>query len=183
MKLSLTPMREEIEGANAFPAESSCEGVQLLTVVVVSADPAIRSSMVEVLQECYLKTIVVDGIAELKAIAPEELVVACLCGFWLADGTVQEIATYLKRQPTEIPLIMVSEPAPTREYEDFLDSLSFGAFDFVCHPYSVTKIELIAWAAIQSYCESAQFRAKRMNQSNDFARELDFRGALLRQSA
>jgi DNA-binding NtrC family response regulator len=171
--------RDHQEDTSTFRAESTAEGMQLLTVVVVSADPDVRAAMTDVLQECCLKTILVDGLTELRSIPSEEMVVACLCGYWLADGTVPEVAAYLKQQPIEVPLIMVSEPAPTREYEDFLDSLSIGAFDFVCHPYSIGDIQLIVWSAIQSYCELAQSRLDRLNEYRDLTNGSAFRDEIL----
>lgn len=167
------------DDCNPLRVESTAEGMHLLTVVVVSADPAVRSAMTEVLQECCLKTILVDGLAELKSIPSEEMVVACLCGYWLADGTVQEVAAHMKQQPIEVPLVMVSEPAPTREYEDFLDSLTIGAFDFVCHPYSIGDIQLIVWSAIQSYCELAQMRLDRLNKYRVVENHPAFRDEIL----
>jgi DNA-binding NtrC family response regulator len=179
MKNFVPGRREHQESTSAFHVESTAEGMQLLTVVVVSADAAVRSAMTEVLQECCLKTICVDGLADLKSIPPEEMVVACLCGYWLADGSVHDVAAYLKQQSIEVPLVMVSEPVPTREYEDFLDSLSIGAFDFVCHPYNTGDIQLIVWSAIQSYCESAQSRLDQLNECRDLANGSAYRDGLL----
>jgi hypothetical protein len=53
----------------------------------------------------------------------------------------------LKRQPVEIPAIIVCEPACPHEYRDYLAALNIRAFDFICHPYRKSDMDRILWAA------------------------------------
>jgi FixJ family two-component response regulator len=80
-------------------------------------------------------------------------------------------------------MIMVSAPAPIREYGYFLDSLSVGAIDFICHPYRASDIQIILWSAIQAYCESAHSRSPQSNQSENYSEVLGLREFWLRRSA
>ncbi len=171
---------EDNQNISAFPAEPFSDPAWPLTVIVLSADPAIRRAMAEALQACCLKAVLADGLAELKSTHLEDKVVACLCGSFVADGTIREIAGYLKNQPVEIPMIIVSAPAPISEYGEFLDSLRVGAFDFICHPYRANEIQLILWSAIQYYCESAKTRTTRANWYMDSIEFLGSCGVLLR---
>ncbi len=148
------------------PVDPINESSRSLTVAIISADPVVRAAMVGILKKCGLRAVLVGGLTGLMSMRSREKVVACLCGFCLADGTIREIAAYLKRQPVEIPMIMVSMPAPSREYGDFLDSLSVGAFDFICHPYRVDDIQLILWSAIQSFYHAAPYRFCVLNRSS-----------------
>src|SRR5580658_3307777 len=135
MSYSLSLNVEDSHNVNAFRADPFSDPARPLTVVVVSSDPAIRRAMAEALQMCCLKPVLADGLAELRSMPLEDRVVACLCGFSVADGTIREIAGHLKNQPVGIPMIIVSAPEPVSEYGEFLDSLRVGAFDFICQPY------------------------------------------------
>jgi DNA-binding NtrC family response regulator len=183
MKGTSAVAEENERNIGTFPAGPISDQSRPLNVLIASADPLLHGAMSEILEECGLKGIPAIGLAELRSVPLRETVVACLCGFRLANGTVREVCDYLKNQPNEIPMIMVSAPAPIREYGDFLESLSVGAFDFICHPYRVDDIQLILWTAIQSFCEASQIRIPRMNQSNDSAGLHGLRRFSLRKSA
>jgi DNA-binding NtrC family response regulator len=183
MKGASTVILENERSRGILPAGPSRDLSRSRSVLVVSADPTLRGDMIKILRECGLNGIPAQGLAELRELPLRESVVACLCGFALSDGTVREVSDHLKNQPTEIPMIMVSAPAPIREYGDFLESLSVGAFDFICHPYRLNDIELILWSAIQSFCESAQFHPQQVSQLNDSAEVLPLRGFWLRSFA
>jgi len=173
---------EDERGTDPFPSEPMNDRARPLAVVIVSSDPVVRKGMAEILQDCCLKPILAAGLFELKLMSEGETVVACLCGFRVANGTIREISAYLKSQPVEIPMIMVSAPMPICEYGDFLDSLSVGAFNFICHPYRTEEIQLIVWSAIQSYCETAHFQMHGIRQLDDSVEVPDLREFWLRSS-
>jgi DNA-binding NtrC family response regulator len=183
MKGTSAALRENDHSSDTIPAGPFSDASRPLRVLIVSADPILQAAMSEILEECGLKGIPAIGLQELRSIPLRETVVACLCGFSLADGTIREVSNYLKNQSNVIPIIMVSAPAPIREYGDFLESLSVGAFDFICHPYRVDDIQLILWSAIQSFCEESKLRIPQMNKLNGSAELHDFRRFSLRQSA
>ena len=86
----------------------------------------------------------------------KESVIACFCGFWLIDGTYRDVVRHLKRQPIEIPAIVVCEPSCPQEYRDYLAALNLRAFDFLCHPYRRMDLERILEAAISKRGESVR---------------------------
>jgi hypothetical protein len=126
------------------------------TVLVATVDTAITENMRDLLQRYPLKTIWAKGVEEVKAALAREPVAACFCGFWLVDGTYRDVVRLLKRQPVEIPAIIVCAPACPNEYRDYLAALNIRAFDFICHPYRKTDLERILRAAIPARDRSAR---------------------------
>jgi DNA-binding NtrC family response regulator len=129
------------------------------TVLVATVDSAIRQSMQELLQMYPLKTIWAKAVDEVKNVLASESVAACFCGFWLVDGTYRDVVRHLKRQPVEIPAIIVCAPACPHEYRDYLAALNIRAFDFICHPYRRADLERILRAAITGRRPSAPFQS------------------------
>jgi DNA-binding NtrC family response regulator len=119
------------------------------TVLVATNDPEIRESMAGLLQLFPLKTLWANGMQDVKSVLARESVTACLCGFWLVDGTYRDVVRHLKLQRAQIPAIIVCAPTCPHEYRDYLAALNIRAFDFICHPYRKTDIERILRSAIE----------------------------------
>jgi DNA-binding NtrC family response regulator len=119
-----------------------------LTILVATAEPPICASMRELLEAYPLRTIWARGVDEVRSALSRESVDACFCGFWLIDGTYRDVVRHLKRQPTEIPAIVVCAPSCPQEYRDYLAALNLRAFDFLCHPYRRMDLERILRATI-----------------------------------
>ena len=126
------------------------------TVVVATAESAISASMRDLLQEYPLRTVWVRGVDEVRAVLARETVAACFCGFWLIDGTYRDVVRHLKRQPVQIPAIVVCAPSCPQEYRDYLAALNLRAFDFLCHPYRKADLERILRAAISERGQSVR---------------------------
>src|ERR1700733_9673136 len=126
------------------------------TVLVATAEPTINASMRDLLQEYPIRTIWARGVNEARLALAKESVIACFCGFWLIDGTYRDVVRHLKRQPIEIPAIVVCEPSCPQEYRDYLAALNLRAFDFLCHPYRKMDLERILEAAISKRGESVR---------------------------
>lgn len=121
---------------------------KLPVVLLATVDPEIRSSMAQLLETFPLQIRQVRAVDEVRVAIARENVVACFCGFWLTDGTYREVVRHLRRQPREIPAIIVCAPACPHEYGDYLAALNIRAFDFICHPYRRTDLERILDSAI-----------------------------------
>ena len=119
-----------------------------LTILVATAEPAINASMRDLLETYPLRTIWARGVDEVRSALSRETVDACFCGFWLIDGTYRDVVRHLKRQPSEIPAIVVCAPSCPQEYRDYLAALNLRAFDFLCHPYRRMDLERILRATI-----------------------------------
>jgi DNA-binding NtrC family response regulator len=125
-------------------------------VVVATAEAAISASMRDLLQEYPLRTLWVRGVDEVRVVLDRETVAACFCGFWLVDGTYRDVVRHLKRQPVQIPAIVVCAPSCPQEYRDYLAALNLRAFDFLCHPYRKADLERILRAAISERGQSVR---------------------------
>jgi DNA-binding NtrC family response regulator len=121
------------------------------TVLVATNDPEIRENMAGLLQLFPLKTVWAKGMQDVKSVLARESVTACLCGFWLVDGTYRDVVRHLKLQRAQIPAIIVCAPTCPHEYRDYLAALNIRAFDFICHPYRKTDIERILRSAIEAH--------------------------------
>lgn len=119
-----------------------------LTILVATAEPAIGASMRDLLEAYPIRTIWARGVNEVRSALSRETVDACFCGFWLIDGTYRDVVRHLKRQPAEIPAIVVCAPSCPQEYRDYLAALNLRAFDFLCHPYRRLDLERILRAMI-----------------------------------
>jgi DNA-binding NtrC family response regulator len=111
-------------------------------------DPDIRASMSVLLKNYNVKAVSVTGLEELRLVLARENVSACFCGFWLVDGTYRDVVRQLRRQPVEIPVIVVCAPECSQEYRDYLAALNMRAFDYICHPYRKADLERILHSAI-----------------------------------
>ncbi len=120
------------------------------TVLVATNDPEIHRNISDILQFFPFQTLGAKGIEGVRAILARENVAACLCGFWLVDGTYRDVVRCLRSQRTEIPAIIVCAPSCPHEYRDYLAELNISAFDFICHPYLKSDIERILNSAIRA---------------------------------
>jgi DNA-binding NtrC family response regulator len=158
-------------GNEQFPERNSTMQTlgasSLPTVLLAAGDTEIRDTMSQLLAPYNVNAVRTKGLEEIRAVLARERVAACLCGFWLVDGTYRDLIRLLKRQPVEIPAIVVCEPGCPQEYRDYLAALNIRAFDFICHPYRSSDVERILESAIISYQRSARFSTSPGNAAID----------------
>jgi len=134
------------------------QSIEQPVVLVATTDPVISDSMRALLQMYPLRTLWAKTVGEVRALLAEENISACFCGFWLVDGTYRDVVRLLKRQPVEVPAIIVCEPACPNEYRDYLAALNIRAFDFICYPYRKTDLERILQATLSERARAARLR-------------------------
>jgi DNA-binding NtrC family response regulator len=125
------------------------EPVPALNVVIVSTDVAVCVAMTEILQNCFVRVIVANGLRELKSVCSKITPNVCLCGFELADGSFRDVVEYLEDQPEPTPVIMVSAPSVEDPPARFFDSVRVGALATICYPYRLKDVQLMVWTVIQ----------------------------------
>lgn len=150
------------------PSEAITELRRTPAVVIASADPELRDELAETLLGTRLTVVLVNGVEALALVMESEDVVACLCGFLLADGNFRDVMIQTKEQAVEIPVILASAPASPSELKDVLDCLIAGAFDYVCHPFHRNEVQRIVWSAIQAHCQFARVHAARRHISSTY---------------
>jgi DNA-binding NtrC family response regulator len=121
------------------------------TVLIATVDPEIREALVELLETTSVNAIWVSSVKDVKSLVAGNLVVACLCGFWLQDGTYREVIRHLRRERISTPAIIVSPPACPQEFRDYLAAMNLGPLDFLAYPYRQSDFESMLEAAIGSH--------------------------------
>ncbi len=111
------------------------------TVLIATVDPEIREALAGLLDIASVNAIWVSSVKDVKTLVAGNLIVACLCGFWLQDGTYREVIRHLRRERIDIPAIIVSAPACPHEFRDYLAALNLGPLDFLCYPYQQSDFE------------------------------------------
>ncbi len=121
-------LRERVE--SDFTAKRSNGGTRTPgrpTVLIATVDPEIREALAGLLEMHSLSAIWVSSVKDVKTLIAAERIVACLCGFWLQDGTYREVVRYLRREHADIPAIIVSAPSCPHEFREYLAAMNLGA--------------------------------------------------------
>lgn len=126
------------------------------TILVASSDSAVSESLARLLEPYPINTIWVKGLAHAKIWFVTEKIAACLCGFWLEDGTCREFVKQTKRESSEISVIIVSSPTCENEYREYLAAMNTGGLDFLCYPYRRLELERMLRRAMTMHARAAQ---------------------------
>ena len=133
------------------------------TILVATADPAIRVGLTELLQAFSIETIWAQGVEAAKRILAKERIAACFCGFWLQDGAYRELVRHIRRERMEIPVIIAAAPALPEEYRQYLAAMNLGALDFLCFPYRKMDLEKMLQLALEPYTQNIQSMRKKIS--------------------
>ena len=133
------------------------------TVLVAALDWQVRSGLSAALTTFAINTEWVSSVSEATRVLDARDVSACLCGYWLEDGTFKDLARRIRRSAAKIPVIAVSAPACRNEYRDYLAAMNIGAFEFLCHPYQKTDLDRVLRQAI-----TAHARENRRSHSQEY---------------
>jgi two-component system response regulator PilR (NtrC family) len=135
-------LRKHFEGLlkKRFAVDFEC-AAERSTVLIVTADPEIRGGLRELFRAFSLNAIWSNGIEAAKNVLGSERISACLCGFWLQDGTYRELVRHIRCQRPEVPLIIVSAPGCPQGYGDYLAAMNIKALNFLPYPYRKSDLE------------------------------------------
>lgn len=152
-------LQERVNGKLRKKLDAGVEhAVDRPTVLIATIDPEIRSGLTDLFQAFPVDTIWSQGVEAAKNMLATERIAACLCGFWLQDGTYRELVRHVRRQRVEIPLIIVSAPTCPHEYHDYLAAMNIETLDFLCHPYRKSELERLLRLAMGIYSRSMSQR-------------------------
>ena len=161
-------LRERVEGYFARKTVKSIKRTPgTPTVLIATIDTEIREALADLLEMASINAIWVGSVEDVKTIVARERIAACLCGFWLQDGTYREVIRHLRRERLDIPAIIVSAPSCPQEYRDYLAAMNLGTLDFLGYPYQKSEFERILESAIAAHSRSA----RQQDREND----LDYR--------
>ena len=127
------------------------------TVLIATIDTEIREALADLLEIASLNAIWVGSVEDVKTLVARGGIAACLCGFWLQDGTYREVIRHLRRERMDIPAIIVSAPSCPQEYRDYLAAMNLGALDLLSYPYKRSDFERMLESAIAAHsCSTSQ---------------------------
>ena len=138
------------------------------TVLIATADAEMREALEGILEASCVNAIWVSGVKDVKMLAASKRIVACLCGFWLQDGTYREVISHLRRERMGIPAIIVSPPSCPQEYGEYLAAVDLGALNFLSYPYQQSDFEKMLQ-------EATAIRARAVSQPQTAQTEIAFR--------
>ena len=136
------------------------------TVLVATIDPDIREGLSALLESSYVNAIWVSSVQDVKALVRREKIAACLCGFWLQDGTYREVIRLLRRERAEIPAIIVSAPVCPEDYREYLAAVNIGALDFLAYPYQQSDFEKMLESATGGEYQAPVNRRANLERAN-----------------
>ena len=73
------------------------------TVLVAAIDWQVRIGLCTVLPCFTINTVWAASVAEASRVLESKDISACLCGFWLEDGTFKGLARHLRRSERNLP--------------------------------------------------------------------------------
>ena len=153
-------LKEKVEGMLGLKSAACADhSSERPTILIATIDPQIHSGLADLFEAFSLNTIWLKGVEAAKAALSRERVAACLCGFWLQDGTYRELVRHIRRGRVEIPVVIVSAPDCPHEYRDYLAALNIGALDYLCHPYRKSELERILLLALGAHMRSARHKS------------------------
>jgi len=135
------------------------------TVLIATVEPEIREELSRLLETLSVNAIWVASVADVRSLIGKEKIAACLCGFWLQDGTYREVVRTLRRARIEIPAIIVSAPACPHESGEYLAALNIGVVDFLRFPYQRSDFERILESVIDREFQSTQIQASEIGRA------------------
>src|SRR5579862_7655132 len=116
-------------------------------ILVATIDAEICKGLTDLFTPFSLDAIWLKGVEAAKSVLAREKIAACLCGFWLQDGTYRELIRHIRRERLDVPVVIVSTPACPDEYRDFLAAVNLGAIDFLSYPYRSSDLDRMPWLA------------------------------------
>jgi len=148
-------LKERVDGILRSSNMRVERALELPTVLIATIDPAIRSGLIELFQGLSLRTVWMQGVEAAKNALRRENIAACLCGFWLQDGTYRELIRHIKRERMDIPTIIVSPPACPQEYGEYIAATKIGALNFLGFPYRKRDLERMLNLALGPFTQPA----------------------------
>lgn len=146
---------ESLRGkSQAIPWKRTAAAESALTILIASEDESVRQTLCDLLSGYHIDTLAVASIGAAKSLLAVKRIAVLLSGVSLEGGTYRDLLSEVKEKAPGVPVIVVSTPASSDEYRDYLASVNSGAFDFVCHPYQKAELERILRLALLSYARN-----------------------------
>jgi DNA-binding NtrC family response regulator len=148
------------ERSDSKPSYSSSQAesksLDVKSVLIATVDPEIREALTDLLEGSNIEAIWVTSVKDVKAVIAKKKISACLCGFWLQDGTYREVIRHVRREQMDIPAIIMSAPACPQDFRDYLAALNLGSLDVLSYPFQQSDFDRVLDFAIPSRSVAAR---------------------------
>lgn len=135
-------LKQKVE--NIFVKKSDVEieePVRRPTILIATIDPQIRNAVTDLLEGLSFESVWLKSVEAVKNRMAKEKMAACLCGFWLQDGTYRELVRHVRRERVDVPMVILSAPASPNEYGNFLAAMNIGTINFLSYPYQKSDLD------------------------------------------
>jgi DNA-binding NtrC family response regulator len=165
-------LNERIENKSTYKAtQTDFSALDSQTILIATIDHDIRAALTDLLESANIEVICVSSVKGVKALIGKKRISACLCGFWLQDGTYREVIRHLRRERMDIPAIIISAPTCPQEFREYLAAINLGALDVLSYPFQRSDFDRMLEFAILSRSSSVR------QQAAEEAAQFEVRGA------
>lgn len=111
-----------------------------LQVLLACSDVGCRTALGNVLAQCGLEVTTAVNSVEVRAVVARRPVNLVLCEAALRGGGFREVIQLMNATRLGIPLVVCSRLG---EWDEYLEAMQLGAFDFMAAPYRLSEVEFI----------------------------------------
>ena len=108
-----------------------------IQVLVASSNGERRATLTKILGECSLEPVFASNVEEVRTILVQSSVDLVFCEDNLPEGDFREVLRLAKATRPEAQVVVSSLLG---EWEEYLEAMQLGAFDYVAPPYRDTEI-------------------------------------------
>lgn len=109
-------------------------------VLVAASNAESCQALTQVLSRMGLKLAISSSVQEVKAILAKKPVSLVFCEEKFADGNYQDVLRAVKRTAEKAPVVVSSH---SHDWNEYLEALRLGAFEFLDGPVRALDIEMI----------------------------------------
>jgi two-component system NtrC family response regulator len=117
----------------------------LREVLVVSSNDEVRRNLAEMIGLCGLEPVLCVAVSDSRVVLTRYPICAVVCEDKLADGNYRDLVQAVKRTAADAPVIVASRLGDWNEY---LDAVRAGAFDYIKLPPRQVEIEWVMRTAL-----------------------------------
>jgi len=133
----------------------------LQEVLVVSSDDEVRRSLGGIIGLCGLEPVLCVTVADSRAVLSRYPICFIVCEDRLADGNYRDLVESVERTSSDALVIVASRLADWNEY---MEAVRAGAFDYVCLPPRRTEIEWVVKNALSVRARKNQLEGGEVRQ-------------------
>ena len=109
-------------------------------VLVAASSAENRSAITKVLLGMGVRPAITSSVKEARAILSAKAVSLVFCEEKFADGNYQDVLRAVKKTAAKAPVVVSS---PSHDWNEYLEALRLGAFEFMDGPVRALDVEMI----------------------------------------